>query len=283
MDGYVYSSATLTRWVYQIQFKATNLWGTGVGLVLSGNSSCAITAGATGACGADYTSFPPTALAKVGSTAAGEASWNFTGSAPSIATAKWTIAMKAPIAPNTVTFSVTTPEFRCDNTISNRKAGCINPNFLPSLKYSRTDLPQFAAHVAAAQSSGLPRRLTRMINSALRTKNGNMACPTGVTWLPRPPGYECDEYPFRSTYQGAYTRAMPADPEEEAQAARSVRTLSWCQIKFPWTPVVSSGPNGYSICMILKEQNQAAGTKLNTYYSDRRLLDKDEFYVMVVP
>ncbi len=120
--------------------------------------------------------------------------------------------------------------------------------------------------------------LHRLTDSVLINKNGSKACPTGVAWSPRPQTpfvHQCDEYPFRSTKEGAYTGGGRA------------RTFDWCQVTL--RPVVE-GPSGtgsstggfgpgYSICMIDQEQSVAAGNMLGTFYLDNRIIDNDEFYV----
>ena len=80
-------------------------------------------------------------------------------------------------------------------------------------------------------------------------------------------GYSCDEYPFRSTYQGAST------------GGGTGRTFDWCQIIL--LPTGVTGPNGYSSCMIPVGENSSAGSLLNNFYVNFRVIDTDPFYVWI--
>ncbi|MCA1186703.1 MULTISPECIES: NucA/NucB deoxyribonuclease domain-containing protein [unclassified Saccharopolyspora] len=118
----------------------------------------------------------------------------------------------------------------------------------PTLTYSFANNGELAQHIADAQASWLPgsptsAALTRQTDPELINKNRNTACPAS---LPRPPGTECDEYPFASTNQGAFLG------------------------------------NGYSQRMILKDANQQGGRELNAFYRNNRVMNFDPFYVEVV-
>jgi hypothetical protein len=149
--------------------------------------------------------------------------------------------------------------------------GCVNAEWRPTFTVSLSGpYAEFARHVAAAQGTGIAgapggRPLTRLIDPVLNAANGNTACPS--TYV-RPVGKSCDEYPFRSTYQGAYTGGGLG------------RTFSWCQI--PDLPLLTSGA-GWSACMITAGQNSGAGTALGRFYTDNRIIGEDNFYVAVVP
>lgn len=101
--------------------------------------------------------------------------------------------------------------------------------------------------------------------SARPRQNGDTACPSS---LQRPDGYQCDEYPFRSTYNGAYT-----------SGGGQARSQSWCQMPDP----ERTGPTGWSRCFILAGQNQSAGGILGGFYGSERILDGDAFQVVHVP
>ena len=108
--------------------------------------------------------------------------------------------------------------------------------------------------------------LNRLINPAVQAQNRATACPSS---LPRPAGRSCDEYPFASTYQGAFLSGGAA------------RTFSFCQVSLPNPP--STGPVGYSVCMIDAAENSEAGSALNSVlFVPYRILDGDAFYVDIV-
>jgi hypothetical protein len=108
-----------------------------------------------------------------------------------------------------------------------------------------------AIHIADAQASGLPgaygtnQPLTRLTDPVLRDRNGDTACPRSI---PRPPGKQCDEYPFRSTWEGAFT-----------------------------------GGGRYSIRILDGDKNGRAGTALQTFYNNDRVIERDPFYVRITP
>lgn len=289
---YAYTSATSRTWNHQVQIEARNIDGDLVtGSSVYGIAGCTIVQNsASGACNFISESFPTQYITELGTWITAEAKYEFLTTNPSKAQPKWSVMIQ-PQGGLGQTWSIALEgaHVRCDNTITNRKAGCVIPAFTPTKLYSRSAHPNFAKHVEAAQASGLPGKtapLHRLIDSALREKNGNTACPRGVSWLPRPgagtpDAYECDEYPFRSTYEGAWTWYMPTDPEAEAAIKRMGRTHPWCQVTFPYVPR-QTGPNGFSICMIPGEENGDAGNELGEFYADQRALDRDKFFVKFI-
>ena len=239
--------------------------GEAVGATVSARAGCRITQGAVGACGADVATFPSQVLV-VGRAASGEAYQTFSGSDMSWGQGMWTYNFRVPGGSQAQLYDYVLP-FRCDGVVPGAGAGCVFDYYTPTLWYSRASLPQFTAHVEGAQLSGLPGRtvpLHRLTDQTLRELNGRTACPS-ASWLPRPDGYQCDEYPFRSTYEGAATGGGTA------------RTQSWCQVTLPGA--ASTGSSGYSICMIPKQQNVTAGSQLGVFYSQNRVADNDPFYV----
>ncbi|WP_327191180.1 hypothetical protein [Streptomyces xinghaiensis] len=138
-------------------------------------------------------------------------------------------------------------------------------------------VPDYARHIRDAQASGLPgapdtKSLTRLTDEDLRQRNGSTACPTRTNGHPRPTGYSCDEYPCRSTREGAYTANLPDPPFPG-------RTFDWCQI--PALPP-ANGPDGWSACVIPEGQNSQGGSRLNSFYVNNRVIDKDPFYVEIL-
>jgi hypothetical protein len=69
---------------------------------------------------------------------------------------------------------------------------------VPTLVIDSQKMPTIAAHIRQAQASGYPRTLTRTTDQKRIKNNRKEACGN----FTRPPGKECDEYPFASTYEG---------------------------------------------------------------------------------
>ncbi|WUH97690.1 hypothetical protein OHR68_29795 [Spirillospora sp. NBC_00431] len=190
------------------------------------------------------------------------------------------------------------PDTRCDGVfeddgnvvgdpeVADRRApwlpSCVFPLIIPTIEYSKTGIhPDFARHVEEAQKSGLPGApgktpLTRLQSSADRRRNGDTACPEA--WG-RPTGKSCDEYPFRSSYQGAYTQ----NPQGSARTFAPPNT-SWCEMDPSWrVPTGVTGSTGWSSCMIPRRQNSGAGGRLAPFYFNNRILDQDPFHVRITP
>jgi hypothetical protein len=174
---------------------------------------------------------------------------------------------------------VVTPQVRCDNGSAGLNGfGCIQPTFTPSFELNLADpaVDQAAHHIYEAQASGLggadprssmPNRspLHRLTDDYLSQQNTNRACPASYV---RPSGFQCDEYPFKSSWEGAATQ-NPGGP------ART--NPGWCNIPEP----AGSGPFGYSVCMIPGTQNASAGGKLGNFYLTNRVMSGDAFYVWI--
>ena len=165
-----------------------------------------------------------------------------------------------PFMSNAVFFD--SPRFaRCDNKMGKPKAqGCVAMGHAEL--HISTKNKEYYEHVRAAIAAGHPSRLTRLTDPKAIRKNRNAICPTDGS-LPRPKGYECDEYPFASTYQGGrlpvVTQAIPS-----------------CQMKDP-----KSTGRGTSRCFIPQDSNNYGGNELRSMYSKQRVLEKDEFVVYV--
>ena len=165
---------------------------------------------------------------------------------------------------------------RCDSAIGGYNPRCVFANIPGELRIDPTGISQFRDHVLQAQASGLPggigsgTYLTRLMDSTLNGKNGSTACPQSLN---RPTGYQCDEYPFRSTYQGAFT----ATDEFGNSMAGVARSFNGCQM--PQGDLNRTGPNGWSRCFINETQNLSAGGRLGGQYGEWRILDGDKFQV----
>lgn len=154
-------------------------------------------------------------------------------------------------------------EIRCDNNVvASMGKGCVFPSVKPILALSKSGTASgVAVHVGKALATGLPSTLNRA-TPAEAVKNRAKACPSSLT---RDVGYQCDEYPFASSKQGA-------------ASGGSARVPSGCR----WAAVAGSGAIGWSRCQVKSEQNAAGGTQLNKLYLDNRVLPGDQYMVRVV-
>jgi hypothetical protein len=165
---------------------------------------------------------------------------------------------------------------RCDNAITGYNGRCVFANIPGKLIIDSTGIPEFTSHVLRAQASGLPggigsgTHLTRLMDSVLNQRNGDKACPASLS---TPTGYHCDEYPFRSTFQGAWM-AMDEYGNSMSGVARS---FTGCQM--PAGDLNRTGPTGWSRCFINETQNLVAGGRLGGKYGEWRILDGDKFQV----
>ncbi|WP_246561932.1 NucA/NucB deoxyribonuclease domain-containing protein [Streptomyces roseirectus] len=277
----LYTGADAPYWAHQVAIDKTDGWGTIGGTTVSGGGTC------TGACtlasgDIDFPSQPvnDTGLAfgdilpKTTVTAAGAKGEGRTKVNYRFANPTWTVQ------PLGVT---TEPPFnvRCDNAVPGTTAvGCVVPAYPAVHVVSLTGRnPNYARHIQEAQTSGLPgaypngQPLRRLTDATNRDKNGDTACPQFADGgYPRPTGYSCDEYPFRSTWQGAYTGSVGQPTPYPG------RTFSWCQISALSSRV---GPNGWSACMIPVSENSSGGSLLNRFYIDNRVIENDPFYVWI--
>lgn len=127
---------------------------------------------------------------------------------------------------------------------------CVFPWFWPTHLVPRSLVREYADHIADAQLSGEPGApddapLHRITNADDIKENRNTACQYAPD--PRPNGKQCDEYPFASTREGAYT-----------------------------------GGGSWSWRLIDENHNRDGGNLLQRFYQDARILRGDEFYVKVV-
>ncbi|MEV8509649.1 hypothetical protein AB0368_33145 [Actinoplanes sp. NPDC051475] len=209
-----------------------------------------------------------------------------------------TFKVTRPLSAAVKTVTVLSNYVRCDQALKGSSTvGCVVPNFIPSLKYHKTGkYPDLANHIYAAQQSqlagrpgpaldgqpGSERKLTRLYDDSLIGKNRRRSCPSGLRDKEgAPKSTSCDEYPFASTYQGAYVVNRPVN---------NPRTFKFCHFR---EVDKDFGPNGFSRCFINATQNSTGGSALGHFYSERkdkegryfgmRLLDGDGFYVRIDP
>jgi hypothetical protein len=277
----VYTKADLPNWGHQLAISMVDGWGLISGTTVSGDATC------NGACTlpASDIDFPAQAVT-LDTVPYGDALPTTTVSAAgATGTAKTTMyyQFNNPAWTNSTPLTGSTPpvETRCDNATPGVAAiGCVFKDYEPVNVVSLSGpYPNYARHIQDAQASGLPGAypngtpLTRLTDAALRQSNGDTACPQASSGgYPRPTGYSCDEYPFRSTWQGAFTSATPPNPG---------RTFDWCQISA--LPQGVTGPNGWSACMIPATENSNAGLlDLRVFYNDNRVIEQDPFFVWIV-
>jgi hypothetical protein len=171
---------------------------------------------------------------------------------------------------------VTSPDVRCDDASPERPGviGCVQPNWAGTYHLSSAAFPEVAHHVRRAQASGLPgadEPLHRLSNRSFQDNNRAIACPRSRTPSDDPPpfGPSCDEYPFASTWQGAWV---------SQQAGGRGRTFDGCGLDHSLPRL--TGP-GWSACMVPFRQNGRAGSDLAKFYRDNRIIDGDPFFVQV--
>lgn len=178
------------------------------------------------------------------------------------------------------------PQVRCDGGggpvegAGLRGIGCVLAAGRPILEMNAPGgivRTQLMDHVLWAQNSGLPGNpnsgyaLHRIYQSnPQRQENNKTACPQKASdpTLERPSGYQCDEYPFATSREGAAGGFNANYP----------RTHYWCQIFSRPTNVVN--PLGYSICMVPGTQNSSGGGLMPPFHRKNRLLEgTDAYYV----
>jgi hypothetical protein len=268
---YSYTSTSINTWAQQIELRMISGSGLIAGTLAQGTASC------TGACVLRSSTFPPQPMRTNGD-AEGEGFFDTTAAAPGAvgpANTRWTRWFSNPAwtPPTSNPIVVTPPQVRCDNaTAGNPSIGCVFPDFRPVHIVSLSGAaPNYARHISDAQASGLRGAypngtpLTRLTDPALSNQNGNTARPAA---FPRPAGHSCDEYPYRSTWEGAFT------------GGGAGRTHPWCQI-----PALGSGsgPIGWSSCMIPATENSSGGGSLSAFYRSDRVIEADRFFVWIVP
>lgn len=267
LSGFHYGAQNQPTVAHQITIIPSSMTGDAVGATASATAQCWQN------CAAGSQGFGTQTLT-TGNGSSGEFFYNTTAITPGAVGptgSSWNITFKVPSASNSWTLGSSSLNVRCDTALpNNASTGCVNPDIAPYIQYQGFD--SFGTHVKAAQDSGLPGALSgaplhRLVNQTLRDLNRNTACPQNSSY-PRPTGYSCDEYPFASTSEGAYTGGGTA------------RTFPWCQITL--SAPDSTGPVGYSVCMINLDENNYAGSVLNNVlYAPMRVIDADPFYVHI--
>lgn len=267
--NYSYMSNSTINWAQQVELRQISATGFAIGTFAQGSAGC------SGSCIVSQSTFPSQPMRTNGD-AEGDGFFNTTISAPGgvgFATTSWSyfFTNTSWVAPSPPVV-VGPPRVRCDNATAGAPfVGCVHPDYWSVHIVSLAGAaPNYARHIRDAQASGLRGAypngppLTRLTDPALSAQNGNTACPPA---FPRPAGHSCDEYPYRSTWEGAFT------------GGGSGRTHPWCQL-----PALGpgSGPTGWSSCMIPAGENSSGGGSLGAFYRSDRVIERDPFYVWVV-
>jgi Deoxyribonuclease NucA/NucB len=106
-----------------------------------------------------------------------------------------------------------TRAIRCDHWYPTNwtSPGCVFPAYVPSVDMSA--LSTIAKNIRLVQSRGIHigqpgsgRPLHRNTGPQEADNNRSISCPESV---PRPAGYQCDEYPFASSFEGGAAMSPP--------------------------------------------------------------------------
>ncbi|TMR20993.1 hypothetical protein ETD85_51500 [Nonomuraea zeae] len=176
--------------------------------------------------------------------------------------------------------SITTPAVhRCDDALTGYPKGCVYDSVRPVHDVLSYRYPSYARHLQLAINHfKMTDLLTRTQNESLIDNNYKTACPPGHPKPTAPGVWSCDEYPYKSTYNGAYSQPY----------GRNIFIFNWntgyeFNCGASWLPVRSAGDSGgYSVCMIPLAENTLGGSDLGAFYYKSRVLDGDQFQVRVI-
>jgi hypothetical protein len=270
-------NARSDRWLHVLTYRASFAWGATAGVTITirpdCGTACRFISGAGRTASALPSSTPVGGNATFATTYAGlNQVWR--------ASSAWTSWFTTPNTQPTQTppTTLTAPEFRCDDTLGpSTSVGCVYPNVQPVHEIGRLRYPKYARHIELAISHDVGSVLTRTTDPVRVAANAAIACPEGSAY-PRPAGQSCDEYPFRSTREGAASQSF----------GRTFLIINWqtgdppfvCSV--PWLPRRLGERGGYSVCMVPIAENSGGGTDLGLFYYDNRIIDGDRFEVRIV-
>lgn len=201
-----------SNWINQVQITETNATGDGEGQSAYGAATCNF------GCTVDYTDGllgtpmvrnvrQPLTLSALttfnapASATFGESSMSFYFESP----------QTLPSSPVQYSDLVTV---RCDNIRPG--VGCVVPQYVPTVNFSISAVrDDVTTHMFAATESGLPGYwedgipLHYLMDPTKQDANRARGCPSGWT---RPPGKQCDEYPFASTYEERDSEVEQGEP-----------------------------------------------------------------------
>lgn len=171
------------------------------------------------------------------------------------------------------------PVQRCDDALPGYNSGCVYDSVRPVHDVLSYRYPAYAYHLQLAINRyRMTNILTRTQNQTLIDNNYNTACPPGYPKPTTPGVWSCDEYPFKSTYNGAYSQPY----------GRNIMIINWTtgygfDCGASWLSIRSPNDSGgYSVCMIPLAENSLGGSDLGAFYYKSRVLDGDQFEVRVV-
>jgi hypothetical protein len=188
------------------------------------------------------------------------------------------VTYSSPQAANTLTYTLPSSDYiRCDSRVefaSTTNGGCVHTDFTLKFTLYRSEVPEVAAHIDAAQETLIGRpgsifgnalyRLTEYYDPVAFKANKDRTLVVATCqdkFGPPQAGMDCDEYPFASTYEGG----------------------------FGWDPRL---PNkNFSVRYVNFSQNRSAGGQLAAWLTANRVLDGqfgdggapilDPFYVVI--
>lgn len=130
---------------------------------------------------------------------------------------------------------------RCSRAWAGTTANCVNPNNLPTLSFSRAEMPYIAENISTAIAAGHPSTLTRATSDDRDANRVAVCGPTAKRRLEsaQPPpatisNPSCDEYPFASATQGgadAQTKWVPSK-ENSMQGSQMSTFLRTNQVQY---------------------------------------------------
>ncbi len=260
------------RWLHSLHFKIHYAWGTASNAAsLHGRADCGLDCEHVGF------SFNAGPAGLAGIERAGSATFGtpFHGvNAIWHASSAWSWWWSIPGLPDSNEATWRAPEHRCDDTLgSSTRPGCTYESVVP-IHQINPGYPKYHRHISLALAHNMTRFLTRTTRGEINDANYARACPASYE---RPDGHQCDEYPFRSTYNGAASQPY----------GRKFQILNWnnglpeflCYVPLPVRTPGDGG--GYSACMIPAGENSQGGIELGLFYYDHRVIDGDVFEVKV--
>jgi hypothetical protein len=251
-------------WTHTVTFlpNRTRSWGVITGTQIVGEASCSGQCSTTGGVISPRFFLAPGTISAVGTfqTTIG-------GVGKGFATTTWrhwfqNVSWTPPLSNSLSTR--TANQVRCDNSLGGiTSTGCVFPSYVPTLRVDPINAT-YHRHIQLALQYHMRSRLTRMQDPVLQQRNRATACPES----PPAPSYSCDEYPFASTLEGAFTGNHPFG-----------RTFDTCQVTWLRTRSSQDGGLGYSACFIVASDNSNGGVELGQFYNNQRVLNDDQFIV----
>ncbi|GII67274.1 hypothetical protein Skr01_73590 [Sphaerisporangium krabiense] len=192
---------------------------------------------------------------------------------------KYWFANAAWVNPTTNIRTTTPAAHRCDDALPNYPKGCVYDSVRPVHDVQSSRYPEYARHLRYAITYyGMPSILTRTQNQTIIDNNYKTACPPGYPKPTTPGTWSCDEYPYKSTYNGASSQPY----------GRNIMIIDWntgygYDCGASWLDIRGLGDSGgYSVCMIPLAENSLGGSDLGAFYYKSRVLDGDQFQVRVI-